>query len=95
MLRLRDGVYSLQVDPPIPTQQKSSYPLHTFLGFLPSQHVLSLSLRDAADGREMPANGKLFLAAQSSRGTRKVSRRMCPLEAGVPHEPFTHHFCET
>ncbi|KAF8523658.1 hypothetical protein JB92DRAFT_3094001 [Gautieria morchelliformis] len=65
----------LQVDPPIPTLQKSSYPLHTFLGFPPAQHLVSLSLRDPADGREMPPNGKLFAAAHSSRGARKVT---CP-----------------
>ncbi|KAF8581815.1 hypothetical protein K439DRAFT_1647791 [Ramaria rubella] len=63
----------LQTDPPIPTRQEGIYPLHTFLGFSPSQHIVSLSLRDPADGREMPPNGKQFLVAQSSRGTRKVT----------------------
>ena len=31
-----------------------------------------MSLRDPADGREMPPNGKLFVTAQSLRGARKV-----------------------
>ncbi|KAF8513733.1 tRNA-guanine(15) transglycosylase-like protein [Hysterangium stoloniferum] len=62
----------LQIDPPVPTRQDGSNPLHRFLGYSPSQHLLSLSLRDPADVRDMPANGNLFVAAQSSRGTRKV-----------------------
>jgi hypothetical protein len=69
----RDRVSSLQVDPPVPTRQEGSHPLHTFLGFPPAWNIVSMSLRDPADGREMPSNGKLFVAAQSSRGIRKVS----------------------
>lgn len=59
--------------PPVPTIQPGSDPLHTFTGFPSKQHILSLSLRDPFDGREMPANNKQFVSAYCIRGVRKAS----------------------
>ncbi|KAK7687992.1 hypothetical protein QCA50_008362 [Cerrena zonata] len=59
--------------PPVPTLQPGSDPLHTFTGFPSKQHILSLSLRDPFDGREMPANNKQFVSAYCIRGVRKVT----------------------
>ncbi|KIJ33538.1 hypothetical protein M422DRAFT_35452 [Sphaerobolus stellatus SS14] len=63
----------LQIDPPSISRQEGPNPLHSFLGFSPSRHLLSLSLRDPADGREVPANGKEFVSTLTSRGTRKIA----------------------
>ncbi|EIM87554.1 uncharacterized protein STEHIDRAFT_56363 [Stereum hirsutum FP-91666 SS1] len=59
--------------PPVPTLQQGPHPLHKYLGFLPSQHIISTSLRDPFDGREMPANGHEFVNAYCLRGVRKVT----------------------
>ncbi|KAJ7647496.1 tRNA-guanine(15) transglycosylase-like protein [Roridomyces roridus] len=63
----------LENNPPVPTLQPGPFPLHTFLGFDPDAHILSLSLRDPADGRETPANGAQYVAASTSRGVRRVT----------------------
>lgn len=64
---------SLDRIPPVPTLQQGPHPLHKYLGFQPSQHIISTSLRDPFDGREMPANGHEFVNAYCLRGVRKVS----------------------
>jgi len=63
---------SLDVHPPVPTLAPGKNPLHSFLGFSTDNHVISMSIRDPADEREMPANGKLHVCAYSLRGVRKV-----------------------
>lgn len=62
----------LEQSPPIPTYQSGSQPLHNFLGFDTSKHIVSLSLRDPLDAREMPANGNTHVSASCMRGVRKV-----------------------
>ncbi|THH15996.1 hypothetical protein EW146_g4570 [Bondarzewia mesenterica] len=62
----------LERDPPVPTLQQSPHPLHKFLGFLPHRHILSMSLRDPFDAREMPPNGHDSVSAYCIRGMRKV-----------------------
>jgi hypothetical protein len=59
----------------VPTIRPESHdhPLHEFLGFEPDQHLVSLSLRDPSDIREMPANTKDSVSAVCIRGVRKVS----------------------
>ncbi|KAG6827804.1 hypothetical protein H0H92_010411 [Tricholoma furcatifolium] len=59
--------------PPVPTLQNGPNPLHRFLGFDPEQHIVSLSLRDPDDVREMPPNGNKHISACSLRGVRKVA----------------------
>jgi hypothetical protein len=68
------GMPSLEHSPPIPTLQpgNSCHPLHKFLGFSPSQHILSMSARDPHDCREMPPNGNAHICVFSLRGVRKV-----------------------
>ncbi|TFK35426.1 tRNA-guanine(15) transglycosylase-like protein [Crucibulum laeve] len=63
----------LEHNPPVPTLQTGKTPLHTFLGFNPGQHLLSMSARDLYDGREMPPNGKDHVSVYSLRGVRKLS----------------------
>lgn len=63
---------SLDRNPPIPTMQQGPHPLHKYLGFVPSRHIISTSLRDPFDGREMPANGPDFVNAYCLRGVKKV-----------------------
>ncbi|KAF9465051.1 hypothetical protein BDZ94DRAFT_1255195 [Collybia nuda] len=63
----------LEHSPPVPTLQAGKNPLHTFLGFLPSQHILSMSIRDPHDGKGMPSNGNAHVCASSLRGVRKIS----------------------
>lgn len=65
-------VYSLDRSPPIPTLQGGSHPLHSFFGYNTERHFLSLCVRDPADGRKMPANGKDHVSAYCIRGVRKV-----------------------
>ena len=48
------------------------HPMHKFLGYLPSKHVLSMSIRDPDDAREMPTNGNDHVSANCLRGVRKV-----------------------
>ena len=68
---------SLEHTPPVLTLQPGTNPLHTFLGFTSGKHILSLSARDPADGREMPSNGKGHVAVMTVRGVRKVSFHHC------------------
>ncbi|KAJ3567193.1 hypothetical protein NP233_g6528 [Leucocoprinus birnbaumii] len=63
----------LDVLPPVPTLVPGKNPLHSFLGYSLGQHVVSMSVRDPADGREMPVNGNAHISAYSLRGVRKVS----------------------
>jgi hypothetical protein len=70
---------SLEHNPPVPTlqaqqpgQAANPHPLHTFLGFVPDKHIVSMSLRDPHDAREMPPNGNAHVCAYSLRGVRKV-----------------------
>lgn len=62
----------LENSPPTPTLQPGPHPLHTFLGFQPTEHLLALTLRDPADPREQPANGNDYVSASTGRGVRKV-----------------------
>ncbi|TFK67636.1 hypothetical protein BDN72DRAFT_842823 [Pluteus cervinus] len=63
----------LEHNPPVPTLLTGANPMHNFLGFVPGQHLLSLCIRDPADGREMPPNGNKHTSAYCLRGVRKVS----------------------
>ncbi|KAG6839810.1 hypothetical protein C0991_011468 [Blastosporella zonata] len=63
----------LEHSPPVPTLQPGPNALHRFLGLDPDQHILSLSLRDPDDLREMPANGNQHVAAYSLRGVRRIA----------------------
>ncbi|KAF8057003.1 tRNA-guanine(15) transglycosylase-like protein [Lyophyllum atratum] len=63
----------LEHSPPVPTMQPGPHALHRFLGFVPADHLLSMSVRDPADVREMPANGTSHVSAYSLRGVRKIS----------------------
>ncbi|OSD02794.1 tRNA-guanine transglycosylase [Trametes coccinea BRFM310] len=60
-------------NPPVPTLVDGSHPLHTFLGYSPDKHVITMTLRDPSDGRKMPPNGNDFVAAHCTRGVRKVT----------------------
>ncbi|KAH6906996.1 hypothetical protein BKA70DRAFT_1563364 [Coprinopsis sp. MPI-PUGE-AT-0042] len=48
-------------------------PLHSFLGFKPSNHILSMSPRDPNDTREMPPNQNDVLNVATLRGVRKLT----------------------
>ncbi|KAG2060076.1 hypothetical protein BDR06DRAFT_927447 [Suillus hirtellus] len=63
----------LEQTPPVPTYQAGSQPLHDFFGFDSSRHIVSLSLRDPLDAREMPPNGNSYVSASCMRGVRKVT----------------------
>ncbi|KAG1732727.1 tRNA-guanine(15) transglycosylase-like protein [Suillus lakei] len=63
----------LEQTPPVPTYQAGPQPLHNFLGFDSSKHIVSLSLRDPLDAREMPPNGNSHVSASCMRGVRKVT----------------------
>ncbi|KAG0702218.1 hypothetical protein DFH29DRAFT_922871 [Suillus ampliporus] len=63
----------LEHTPPVPTYQAGPQPLHNFLGFDSSKHIVSLSLRDPLDAREMPPNGSTHASALCMRGVRKVT----------------------
>ncbi|KAG8778281.1 hypothetical protein FRC16_003892 [Serendipita sp. 398] len=58
---------------PVPALHPSPLPLHTFLTHPPERHILSLSLRDPGDNRNMPANTNAWVQANTVRGVRKVS----------------------
>ncbi|KAA1474474.1 tRNA-guanine transglycosylase [Dentipellis sp. KUC8613] len=58
--------------PPPPTLQPGDHPLHTYLGFRLQKHIVTMTLRDPFDGREIPPNGKDFASAYCMRGVRKV-----------------------
>ncbi|KDQ54042.1 hypothetical protein JAAARDRAFT_196811 [Jaapia argillacea MUCL 33604] len=64
----------LDRNPPILTAVGGPFPLHTFLGYSPSKNVISLSLRDPFDGREMPPNSNKHVSANCIRGVRKVDQ---------------------
>ncbi|KAG2144108.1 uncharacterized protein EDB93DRAFT_1087790 [Suillus bovinus] len=63
----------LEQTPPVPTHQAGSQPLHDFFGFDSSKHIVSLSLRDPLDAREMPPNGNSHVTALCMRGVKKVT----------------------
>ncbi|KAJ7675088.1 tRNA-guanine(15) transglycosylase-like protein [Mycena rosella] len=63
----------LENSPPTPTLQPGALPLHTFLGFSPDSHLVSLTLRDPADPRDVPANGNAYVTAMTARGVKKVT----------------------
>ncbi|PVG01552.1 hypothetical protein CPB86DRAFT_727241 [Serendipita vermifera] len=58
---------------PIPALHPATLPLHTFLTYPPSRHILSLSLRDPSDNQNMPANTNVWVQAKTVRGVRKVT----------------------
>ncbi|EJD01988.1 uncharacterized protein FOMMEDRAFT_141186 [Fomitiporia mediterranea MF3/22] len=62
----------LERDPPLPTIVKGEKPLQTLIGLQDDRHVLSMSLRDPHDAREMPPNGNKFANANCIRGVRKM-----------------------
>lgn len=72
---------SLEQTPPVPTYQAGSQPLHDFFGFDGSRHIVSLSLRDPLDAREMPPNGNSYVSASCMRGVRKVIIRFMKVES--------------
>ncbi|KAL6309181.1 tRNA-guanine(15) transglycosylase-like protein [Sparassis latifolia] len=63
----------LDHNPPVPTIQTGAHALHRFLGFVPSQHILSFSARDPSDERELPTNGKDYISTYCIRGVRKLT----------------------
>lgn len=63
---------SLERMPPAPTLVDASRPLERFLNIEPNRHIVSMSLRDPLDIREMPSNGNKFISAHCIRGVRKV-----------------------
>ncbi|CAG8745669.1 5395_t:CDS:1, partial [Acaulospora colombiana] len=56
-----------------PALHPATLPLHTFLTYPPSRHILSLSLRDPSDNQNMPANTNVWVQAKTVRGVRKVT----------------------
>ncbi|KAI0822619.1 tRNA-guanine(15) transglycosylase-like protein [Trametes gibbosa] len=60
-------------NPPVPTLVDGLHPLHTFLGYSPDRHLLTMTLRDPSDGRRMPPNGNESVSAHCTRGVRKVT----------------------
>ncbi|KZT11460.1 uncharacterized protein LAESUDRAFT_671471 [Laetiporus sulphureus 93-53] len=78
--------------------QPGSHPLHKFLGYASSEHIVSMSARDPFDGRGMPPNGKDHISTYCIRGVRKLSSSawqeytdICNPDAVVPlsDTPFT------
>ncbi len=65
-------VASLEQKPPVPTLWPGSKPLHGFLGFPEQRHILSMSIRDWNDDRDIPPNGKDNLSAMTTRGVKQV-----------------------
>ncbi|KAL5520596.1 hypothetical protein ACEPAF_2597 [Sanghuangporus sanghuang] len=63
----------LERTPPIPTLIDANKPLETLAGLQEDKHVLSMSLRDPHDVREMPPNGNKFMNANCIRGVKKVT----------------------
>lgn len=53
-------------------------PLHTFHGFDPKQHLLSLGLRDPNDAQPLRANGNDYVIAQCARGSKQVNISFYP-----------------
>ncbi|KAJ7287741.1 tRNA-guanine(15) transglycosylase-like protein [Mycena rebaudengoi] len=88
----------LESNPPVPTKQPGPNPLHTFLGYSLAQHIVALSLRDPANGRQMPANGNDYITSYSAHGVKKVTPaqwrsyvRACTpdIVVALPDIPFT------
>ncbi|KAG9023266.1 hypothetical protein FS837_005887 [Tulasnella sp. UAMH 9824] len=63
----------LERTPPVPTLYPSDRPLHGFLGFDPSRHIVSVSLRNWNDARDITPNGKDTVSALCVRGVRAVT----------------------
>ncbi|KAJ3809990.1 tRNA-guanine(15) transglycosylase-like protein [Lentinula lateritia] len=66
----------LEHKPPVPTlqpQHGQSPKINSFLRFPEDEYVLSMSLRDHADRREMPANTNVYVTANCIRGVKKVT----------------------
>ncbi|PFH48522.1 hypothetical protein AMATHDRAFT_76678 [Amanita thiersii Skay4041] len=63
----------LERSPPVPTLQNGEHPLHSFLGFRPDNHILSMMARNPADGRDMPPNGNNHVSTYCLRGVRKLT----------------------
>ncbi|GAW02036.1 glycoside hydrolase family 47 protein [Lentinula edodes] len=66
----------LEHKPPVPTlqpQQGQSPKINSFLRFPEDEYVLSMSLRDPTDRREMPANTNVYVTANCIRGVKKVT----------------------
>ncbi|GLB40040.1 putative queuine tRNA-ribosyltransferase [Lyophyllum shimeji] len=63
----------LEHNPPVPTLQPGPNALHRFLGFVPEQHLVSMSARDPGDVRDMPPNGNNHVSVLSLRGVRKIT----------------------
>ena len=64
---------SLEHSPPLPTIIGGPHALQKSVGLNNVRHIISMSLRDPCDGREMPPNGKKFVNAWCIRGVRKVT----------------------
>ncbi|KAL0581655.1 hypothetical protein V5O48_000356 [Marasmius crinis-equi] len=60
----------LECRPPILTL---GLPMHEVLGFQKDRHIVSMSLRDLSDGREMPPNTAKYVSAWCIRGVKKVT----------------------
>ncbi|KAK7039016.1 hypothetical protein VNI00_010408 [Paramarasmius palmivorus] len=60
----------LECRPPILTL---GTPMHEVLGFKRDRHIVSMSLRDLGDTREMPPNTGKFVTAWCVRGVKKVT----------------------
>ncbi|KAI5118130.1 hypothetical protein M0805_008037 [Coniferiporia weirii] len=63
----------LERSPPIPTLLGGEKALQNLLGFSDGRHLISMSLRDPFDGRQMPPNGNKFVNANCIRGVRKIT----------------------
>ncbi|KAF9269539.1 hypothetical protein L218DRAFT_953157 [Marasmius fiardii PR-910] len=60
----------LECRPPILTLGP---PMHNVLGLNHDRHIVSMSLRDLSDGREMPPNTAKYVSAWCIRGVKKVT----------------------
>ena len=72
LVTLLFNIGSLEHNPPLPTIIGGPHALQKLVGLNNERHVISMSLRDHCDGREMPPNGKKFVNAWCIRGVRKV-----------------------
>ncbi|KZV84281.1 tRNA-guanine transglycosylase [Exidia glandulosa HHB12029] len=62
----------LEQSPPLPPLYPSERPMHDFLAYPASKHILSLSLRDTDDTRTAPTNGNDFVNVWTARGVRRT-----------------------
>ncbi|KZW00162.1 tRNA-guanine transglycosylase [Exidia glandulosa HHB12029] len=67
-----DSLCVLEQSPPLPPLYPSERPMHDFLAYPPSKHILSLSLRDTDDTRTAPTNGNDFVNVWTARGVRRT-----------------------